>query len=305
MDTHDFLDNLIHFSHVVSAGGYNAASKKYGIPKSRLSRRVVQLEQRLGVALLNRSNNQFTLTTTGIQIYKNCQNIQIEADQVLAKANSAVTEAQGELRISCPVVITQTIVSRIVANFAREHPSIRIALEASNRLPDPIADRFDLVICPTPDRLKNSDLIARKIGTGQYVFVCHPDLQPAQPVDNLKIFHDLPMLAYGTNWGHQQLNFICPDGSKQILHFEPIFLSDNLIAIKEAALAGVGAAALPTNICENDLREGRLVYCCPSWHPMPMIFYALYPSRLSLTAAGRLFLSFLQSQLQKELDRSL
>lgn len=301
MDPHRFIDDLVHYSYVVSAGGFTAASQKHNIPKSRLSRRVARLENLFGLALLNRSNSQFAVTPVGMQIYQCCQRIIAEADSAMSCAYSATSEPQGELRICCPVVITQIIVGRLVAAFAKEHPTVRIILEVTNRLVDPMVDGYDLVIRPTPERLPNSDLIARKIGTGKLVFVGHPNIFGDQPRNDPMSLHNISVLGYGTLSGPQEIALIGPGGAQHVLQFQPAFLSDNLMTIKEAVLAGVGAAILPDTICRDELESGRLVLCCPDWHPPPMSFYALYPSRLGLTAAGRTFLAFLGNQLQKEL----
>ncbi len=291
-------DDLILFARIVEAGSFAAASKHWDIPRATLSRRLARLESQLGVSLINRTSRQFSVTDFGMRVYHHCLAVMTEVEKVYSEASDIQQEPSGTLRISCPVVIAHTVVGKIAAKFAKEYDRVQVALEVTNRTVDPVGEGFDLVIRPTPSRLDDAEIIARKIAVGAFHLVATPSLVKSlsAPISPDSLQH-LPVIGYGTNFGRQHWVLKNASGHQMDFPVTPVYVSDNLFAIKDAALIGMGIAALPDDICHTELAANTLVRILPDWAPPPMEFFALYPSRRGLAAAGRKFIEFMQDSM--------
>lgn len=291
-------EDLILFAHIVEAGSFAAASRQWGVPRATLSRRLAHLEKHLGVSLINRTSRQFAVTDFGLHVYHHCLAIMTEVDRVYNEATDLQSEPSGLLRICCPIAIAHTVVGKIAANFAKRYKKVQLALEVTNRTVDPILERFDLVIRPTPSRLEDAEIIARKIAVGTFLIVAAPviaDTLPS-PLPPEKLQH-IPVIGFGVDFEHLHWSLKNTSGNQVNYPVNPVYASDSLFAIREAALAGLGVAALPEYICREPLSSGQLIHICPEWAPPPMEFFALYPSRRGLTAAGRRFIECMQKEM--------
>jgi DNA-binding transcriptional LysR family regulator len=291
-------DDLILFARIVEAGGFSAAGKRWGLPPATLSRRLKRLEKSLGISLIYRTSRQFAVTDFGLRVYQRSLNIMHDVDEVYNEASDLQKEPSGRLRISCPVVISQFAIGKIAAEFAKQHPRVQLALEVTNRTVDPVSDRFDLVIRPTPSRLDDAETVAQKIAVGHFWLVASPGIAQSlpSPLRPEQLQH-VAVIGFGTDFGQQHWVLKDKTGMQTDFPVNSVYVSDNLFAIREAALIGLGVAALPVSICREAIDSGKLIRVCPGWSPSPMEFFALYPSRRGLAAAGRRFVEYLQKEM--------
>jgi DNA-binding transcriptional LysR family regulator len=293
------LNDLLFFAKVVEHGGFNAASRVLGIPKSRLSRRVAGLEEQLGVRLLQRTTRKLALTEVGASFYEHCQAMLAEADAAEESVSRVTAEARGLIRVSCPELLAKTELGPLLPRFMQQHPQVRLLLEATNRRVDLIEDGIDVAIRVRSVIEDSASLVARRLGIARQVLVASPALllqygTPASPADVAR----LPALSM--NWpdgrGHLALlDAVGHDYSVQI--DQPRLITDDLMVLTEAAEAGLGVAQLPVQLCHAALAAGRLVRLLPDYIIPGGILHAVFPSRRGLVPAVRAFIDFLAAEL--------
>jgi len=157
---HD-LNDLYFFAQVVEHNGFAAAARVLGMPRSRLSRRIGLLEDRLGVRLLQRSTRRFTVTEIGLEYYRHCVAMLVEAEAAQDTIERARAEPRGIVRLSCPSSVLYFQVGEMVARFMATCPNVQVHLEAVNRPVDVIGEGFDIAIRVRFPPLEESDLVMR------------------------------------------------------------------------------------------------------------------------------------------------
>jgi DNA-binding transcriptional LysR family regulator len=173
------LNDLYYFAQVVDHGGFAAASRAVGLPKSTLSRRISALEERLGARLLQRSTRQFSVTDVGRTFYAHCKAMLVEAEAAEEAITLSRSEPRGIVRVSCPIALLQTNIGVMVADFLAENPLVEIRLSALNRPVDVIAEGFDLAIRVRRPPLEDSDLVLRVFSERKQCLVASPSLVEA------------------------------------------------------------------------------------------------------------------------------
>ncbi len=142
------LNDLRFFVDVIKQGGFAAAARKLGVPRSKLSRRIMQLEERLGVRLIQRSTRQFAVTDIGREYYRHCLAMTVEADAAQEVIDRTRSEPQGIVRISCPSSVIYFQLGEMIARFMAKHPKVEVLLESTNRRVDVIREGLDsLSVC--------------------------------------------------------------------------------------------------------------------------------------------------------------
>lgn len=299
------IDDLALLALVVEAGSFTAASRVTGIQKSRLSRRIADLETNLGVRLIERTSRSFHVTELGMLLYRHGASIRTESEAALALAQNALAAPTGPLCIACPVVLAEMIVGDVAISFATEHPQVQLTFDVVNGLPNDRPDRYDMIFRAATGDLPDSEMIARQIMRTPYKLVASPAWMAT--AGHIASIDDLAGLD-GIGWwqigsaAHWDLRLA--DGSGCDLPIRPRFLTNNLRVARQAALAGLGMARLPLPLCQDDLASGELQLVLPGLAPPPMVIYVAYPTRRSLTAAGRKFLAYLETRLALFFDDS-
>ena len=294
------LNDLLYFAEVVDRGGFAAAGRTLGIPKSRLSRRVAELESRLGTRLLQRTTRKLSLTAVGEQYHRHCVAMRenaLAADEAIAHAQSA---PRGLIRVACPVTLAQTVLGSILPAFLARYPKVNVEMRISNRAVDLIEEGVDVAL-RVRDTLEDSgSLVVKNLGASQTLLVASPDqlLRQGHPrvVQDLARLDTVNMSARN---GVAVWNLIGPQGGTHDLEHRPRYVADDLMTLKFAVLAGTGMGVLPDYMCQEDLHAGRLVQLLPDWAPRPGIFHAVFPSRRGLVPAVRKFLDFLDEHLRQ------
>ena len=292
------LNDMVFFAEVAERGGFTAASKALGVPKSRLSRRVADLEGTLGVQLLQRSTRRLSLTPAGEVYLRHCVEMR-DAAQAAAEAVSQVqTEPRGTVRISCPVTLAQASVGPLMPIFMRRFPLVRVEMRVINRPVDPVEDGIDIALRVRTAVEDSATLAARRFGVSRGVLVISAERMAHQgqikgPEDLMRI--DTVGMSAGE--GRAMLPLHGPDGQLHHVPHQPRYVADDLLALKSAIVGGIGAGMLPDYMCRHELDRGELVELLPGWTPPAGIVHAMFAPRRAQVPAVRHLIDFLAAHL--------
>ncbi|WP_118185774.1 LysR family transcriptional regulator [Paraburkholderia phosphatilytica] len=303
IDSHN-LNDLMYFSQVVEHGGFSAAERVLGISKSRLSRRLTELEASLGVRLLQRSTRKLALTEAGQLFYQHCQAMLSEAQAAVNVVQQLRSSPRGTVRVSVPVTISQTILSRILPDFMHRYPEVKLVMRVTNRVVDLFEDSIDVALRVRSEPPANANIVVRPLWRTQQMLVGAPSLlsqnaPPLQPAD----LAQFETLDTPTTDGRHAYSLIAPDGTRHVHEHDPRLVSADLMMITEHVMAGIGIAALPEMMYGAALRSGRLSPVMPGWTlPTPQL-YAVFVSRQGMVPAVRAFVDYLVEMLDPEIGK--
>ncbi|WP_266160631.1 LysR family transcriptional regulator [Dyella silvatica] len=291
------LNDLYYFTQVVDHQGFAPAGRALGIPKSKLSRRIALLEERLGARLIQRSSRRFSVTDIGQEYYRHCKAMLIEAEAAQEVIDLRQSGPQGVIRLTCPVAMLYARVGSMLADYMAEHPKVIIDLESTNRRIDVIGEGIDIAIRVRPPPLENSDLVMRVLAERGWRLVASPALLerfglPQVPAD----LHQLPTLDTRPAMGDHLWELSGPQGAHATIRHEPRLITDDMIALRSAALRGIGITQLPSMIVCDEIRDGRLIALLPEWSPKNGIVHAVFPSRRGVLPAVRTLIDFLAAR---------
>ncbi len=170
---HD-MNDMLYFAEVVERGGFAAAGRHLGIPKSKLSRRVAELEARLGVRLLQRTTRKLSLTDVGAMYLRHCSAVRDEALAAQEAIEHVHTEPRGTLRVACPVTLALTTIGPLVPVFLARHPQVRMDMRVSNRVVDLIEDGVDIALRVRPTLEDSASLVVKSFGVSRTLLVASP-----------------------------------------------------------------------------------------------------------------------------------
>ena len=288
------LNDMLLFAEVVERGGFAAAGRALGLPKSRLSRRVAGLEAQLGVRLLQRTTRKLSLTEVGEAYLRHCQALRESAQAAADTVAQVQTEPRGTLRVACPVTLAQTVLAELMPDFLAQHPLVRVEMLVSNRVVDLVEEGVDVALRVRTTLDDSGSLVVKRLGDDAPVLVASPALLARQGTPTtLDGLSRLDSMAMSTTDGRASIPLTDPDGKETVLQHTPRYVADDLLTLHVAALAGTGMCWLPSYMCEDDLRQGRLVRLLPDWQTPRGVVHAVFPSRRGLTPAVRCFLDFL------------
>jgi DNA-binding transcriptional LysR family regulator len=297
------LNDLYYYVQVVDHGGFAPAGRALGMPKSKLSRRIALLEERLGTRLIQRSTRRFTVTETGQTYYSHCKAMLVEADTADEAVALAHAEPRGIVRMTCPVALLDTRIADMVGAFMVEHPRVEIHLEDTNRRVDVVGEGIDVAIRVRPPPLEDSDLVMRVLAERGQCLVAAPHVLtrgiPKVPAD----LASLPSMDLGLPQHEHVWQLIGPDGAQAAVRHQPRLITRGMLALRAAAIAGVGVVQLPTMMVREQIERGELVHVIPGWAPRREIIHAVFASRRGLLPAVRALVDFLAARFQA-LDES-
>ena len=273
---------LADFTLVARHGGFGKAARAARRPKATLSRRVGELEAALDLRLFERGRRDLKLTEEGRTLFERAGALLIELEETATAIASGSEQVRGRLRISAPLLFSQTAMGRLAAEFARAYPDVRLEVTTEDRPVDMIEEGYDLVIRvdPAPDEA----LVGRPFMNDRLVVVAAPDL-PRMPGKSV------PALVRGIDTDRSWTT-VTPTGTMEI-EIEPALRLSSLVMIRDAVRAGAGVARLPLSLALRDIAAGRLV----SWGDVAgseIALWALYPSRRLLNARVSAFLDHLR-----------
>lgn len=295
------LNDMLYFAEVADRGGFAAAGRALGIPKSKLSRRVAELESRLGVRLLQRTTRKLSLTEAGEIYHRHCVAMRDEADAAAEAVAVVQAEPRGTIRVTCPVTLAHTTLGPLIPLFLEKHPQVRIDMQVSNRVVDLVQEGIDVALRVRPTLEDSGSLVIKSLGTTRTLLMASPlqlDRQgrPAT-VDDLK---DLSTVSMSAADGKSSWKLIGPGGRVFELAHKPVYIADDLLSLKYAVEQGTGMCPLPDYMCQRELREGKLEEVLPGWAPPASVMHAVFPSRRGMVPAVRRFLDFLGEHATSE-----
>ena len=285
------LTSLADFNAVALHGGFGPASRALDRPKATLSRRVAELEEDLGVRLIERGARRLRLTEEGLALHERTRGLMTEIQEAGEAVASRAPVPRGRLRISAPVVFAHVALCQIAARFALAYPQVELEIIAEDRVADPVEDGYDLVIRIDPPH--DEQLVGRRILGDERLVVASPSMSipsmPASEADALQVPAVMSIAApSGVLWNMQT-----EGGGVRVIKPMPVLRMSSLLMVREAVLQGVGAALLPRLLVEQDVRTGRLV-CWGAEAGSPVEIWALYSSRRLLSAKVRAFMDMLK-----------
>ncbi|MGY8667442.1 LysR substrate-binding domain-containing protein [Bradyrhizobium sp. UFLA05-109] len=275
---------LADFNLVARHRGFGRAARASGRPKATLSRRVSELEKSLDLRLFERGTRTLKLTQEGRALYERTGSLLAELDETAAAIASGGDKPRGRLRISAPLLFSQTAMGKLAAAFALKYPEVRLEVTTEDRSVDMIDEGYDLVIRVNPD--PDESLVGRILMRDRLVVVASPSLR--RPKGDLAV----PTVARGASdlspaWD------VKTRSRKSRITTDPVLRLSSLIMIRDAVRAGVGAARLPVSLVSHDLAAGKLVHWGDVDGP-EIALWALYPTRRLLSARVSAFLDFLK-----------
>ncbi len=292
------LNDLYLFTVVVERGSFTAAAQAAGLTTSRISRRIGALEERLGVRLLHRTTRKLSLTAIGERYYQHCRAMVSEAAAAAEVVEQTQTSPRGRVRVTCPAFTGQSALGPILTGFMRQYPEVRITLAATDRFIDLIEEGYDVAIRFRAAALEDSSLVARALGESRSYLVASPALlarhgRPAQVEDLLR----LP--SVGKRRHDTAYNWTLSDarGETRVIPHQPQLEADDWQVIKHAALAGLGVAALPDELCRDEVNAGALAILLPAWQLPSATLHIIYTSRRGLIPAVRAFIDYASEKL--------
>jgi DNA-binding transcriptional LysR family regulator len=294
------LNDLYFFAQVVDHQGFAPAGRALGVPKSTLSRRISVLEEQLGVRLIHRSTRRFSVTEIGQSYYSHCKAMLIEAEAAQQSIDLNRSEPQGIVRITCPVALLHARLGQMLADFMAETPRVTIHLEATNRVVDLVGEGIDVAIRVRPPPLKDSDLVMKILGERNWCLVASPALLekfgvPLMPAD----LTTLPSLDFGPPRGEHVWQLEGPHGAAATVRHTPRFVTDDMIALRQAAVAGAGVVQLPAMMVSDEIKGGVLVRLTPEWVPKGGIIHAVFPSRRGQLPSVRKLIDYLAMRFEQ------
>ncbi|HEX2544797.1 MAG TPA: LysR substrate-binding domain-containing protein [Ramlibacter sp.] len=295
------LNDMLFFAEVVDRGGFAAAGRALHVPKSRLSRRIADLEARLGVRLLQRTTRKLSLTQAGEIYHRHCVAMREQAeaaDEAVARVHD---EPRGTVRLTCPVTLAQTTIGPLLPRFLAAHPQVRIDMVVTNRVIDLVQEGVDVALRVRANLDDSGSLVVKNLGETRAVLVASPQLLQrfGTPAD-VEALRNLPTVAMSAADGRATWQLLGPRGATFALEHHPVYTADDLLTLKLAVVQGTGMCALPDYLCVDELRHGELVPVLAGWAPSVARVLAVFPSRRGMVPAVRRLLDFLGDNMVGE-----
>ena len=290
----DRFEEIRTFTAVARQASFTKAARSLGLALSAVSRRISELEERLGVRLLQRNTRRVSVTDAGSRLLLHGERLLDQLDAAEAEAADAGRGARIRIRVSAPMIFGARLLTPVVAEFCQAHPLAAVELSLDDQLVDVVGDRFDVALRIWRKPMASS-LVARRLAPIRYVVCASPAyLLTVPPLRTFAALEGLRGLAY-TRIQHAAY-WRMRDAKTGVMHtprIESVLDCDNGDALREAAIAGLGLTILPTFIVCEALREGSLRAVFFDVEEAPVHLYALYPSRAHMHPTGVAFVRFI------------
>jgi DNA-binding transcriptional LysR family regulator len=282
------LPSLQAFLKVVQTGSFTRAADALHTQKAHLSRVVSQLERELGVRLLERTTRALSLTEVGREFFERAVGILASVEDAQRVVQKAQGEPRGTLKLTCGVEFGMIAVSGWIDRYLQRYPQMRAEADFTGRLVDIVHEGFDLAIRVGP--LADSTLAARKLGDLTYGLFASPDYVarrgvPEHPSDLAT--HDVLAFAGGS---HRATWTLSKGGHEERPLLQPRLKANNVFAVRDAAIAGLGIAQLPQIVAAAQVSGRQLNAVLPGWSPPTVPVHAVFASARYLTPKVRGFI---------------
>ncbi len=291
------LNDLNFFAAVVANGGFSAAARALGSPKSRISRRVAALEAQLGVRLIERSTRRFKVTDVGQDVYQHARAVLSEAEAIEDVVQRLKAEPQGLVRVSCPLDMDR-LLGAALPGFLARHPRLRVQVIVSNRRVDLIEESVDIAVRVREKLDTDAELQVKMISRSGGMMVASPGVlaaypEPATPAD----VASLPTLGHTDRPGLVRWTVLNAAGEEAEIVHEPRLSASAFPILRQAAIDGMGVALLPEYACREPLQQGQLVRILPEWAAREGMLHIVFTSRRGLLPGVRALIDFVAEVL--------
>lgn len=295
------LNDMVLFADVMEHGGFSAASRVLGMPKSSISRKIANLEKQLSVQLMHRSTRKLSLTPDGENFLRHCRDMRQAARHAFESVSRAQSEPRGTVRMSAPITLALSTLAQELPVFMDRYPKVQVDVQALNRPVDPMVEGIDLALRVRQQIEDSTSLVARTLNINHSILVCNPRLvQQHGPFDSPQDLDRLDTVAMSVRNGRSNWLLHGPDGARYTHAHTPCYVADDLHMLLCAAVHGRGLAVLPEYLCRQDLQSGKLQQLLPEWGPPPGIIHAVFPAGRTQVPAVRCLLDFLTEALSGE-----
>lgn len=294
------LNDLSYFAAVVAHGGFAPAGRALKQPKSKLSRRVAQLEANLGVRLIERSTRRFRVTEVGQAFYERCRTIMLEVEQAEAVAAEAQGEPRGLVRVSCPPGLLESITGIFTA-YLQRYPKVTLQLLATTRRISLIDERVDIAFRVRSTLDNDAGLTMRRLTTSRQILVATPELAArATDMAQLGAPDGVPTLSYNEATLHDSWVLTNAAGETRTINHDPRFVCSDFGALRDAVVAGLGVTLMPNHSCWPWLQSGALVQIFPEWSAPEGIVHLVFTTKRGLPPAVRALIDHIAEGFREE-----
>ena len=288
----DTLTRMQAFIDVVDAEGFSAAARRIGRSKALMSKYVRELEDELGILLLNRTTRQFSMTEAGELFYVSASEILQKVGDLQDTVRETGNGLKGRLRLSAPRSLTDLEIGLPIVEFSAEYPEILLDVNLDDRMVDMVEDGFDVAI--RISRLADSALIARKLADFRLVLCASPKFveqygEPKVPQD----LSTIPCIVDTNIKTRNNWTFLSDDNSEISIPVRGVIEANSPEVARRAALAGLGVTFVPEFSITKELTSGALVSLLEDRIPSGGGIYAVYPHRRHMPAKVRVFVDFM------------
>lgn len=299
------LNDLYYFSAVVDHGGFAAAERALGIPKSRLSRRISALEEEMGVRLLQRSTRRFAVTDVGTAVHRHAQTMLAEAQAAREVVDRLSAEPRGVIRVSVPVGLAQQMMPKLMPEFLARYPQVRVQMHVSNRRVDLINEGFDVAIRVRNKLDDDGSLVMRSFGQIQELLVASPKYldRAGRPKDPEEL-KDHVTLSMSEDEARQRWELQDATGDLRRIDLKPRLSGFDFPMLMALATQGIGITMLPETLCAEAIRNGELEVVLPEWRLPQGIAHLVFASRRGLLPAVRALIDFLAEKMPPLIEES-
>lgn len=292
------LDDFYCFAQVVEHGGFSAAERATDIPKSKLSRRVYNLEERLGVRLIQRSSRHFAVTDIGMNIYRHAQVMLSAAQAAHDLVDHLSTEPRGTIKVSLPVSIAQNEMAKILPDFLKKYREIKVQMMITNRRVDIINEGFDLALRVRTSLDDDPNLVIRQFEKiEQHLFASQGYLNEFGDLKTPEQLSEHKILSMAEEHTEQFLILQNEQQQQKKIRINPTVMGSDLNMLAQLAASSCGITLLPDNVVQQYVERGELVRVLSDWKTAHGIFHLVYPSRRGLLPAVRVFIDYLVEHL--------
>ena len=294
----DRIQSLQLFLRVVDLGSFSKAARDLGIGQPSATKWVAQLERQLGARLLYRTTHGVTPTEIGLLYYEKCRLIAHHLEEAQSVGSLLQSGQEGNLRISTSVAFGRRVLSPLVVKFMQMHPKLQIDLNFEDRRVNLVEQGIDVAV--RMGTLADSSLGFKYLGVNPWVLVCSPKFMQEHGLPlNPGQLSQSPALVYSTVQGDARWHFTGPLGQAITVSVKGPLRSNNLTALAEAAVAGMGFAVLPRYVAQEKIQSSALVHVLADWALPTQDIHAVYPSPHLVPTKVQSFVAWLQGQFSE------
>lgn len=278
------LNEMAIFAQVVDAGSFTAAAERLGLPKSSISRKVSQLEERVGVRLLNRTTRQIKLTEMGRQYYQYCARISEQAEEADRLIHNLQAEPSGRLTISAPTGVGTPFVGELISDFLDRYPKVSIEIRLENHIVDLIDEEVDVAF--RVGQLQDSSIIARPLGVGSMILCASPAYADRNGLPQS------PMELADHSFIHYDSTPFILKGDGYDVNIPIRLINSDLRFNVDLVLNDFGIAPIPAMLCAEYLKNGAMLPVLPNYPLHNMALHLVYASRKQLATKITTFVEY-------------